>query len=357
MKVLIIQQKMIGDVLATSIIFEAIKQQHPNADLHYLINTHTYPVVEGNPFIYKFHFFTPEHEKSKRKLFAFAKKLKLQNYDAVIDVYSKFSSAIISYITNAKIRVSKYKWYTSFLYNQTYKELKTPTTNAGLAIENRLKMLKALGVNSKIIKPKIYLTQLEITDAKNVLQTCGIDLTKPLFMIGVLGSSANKTYPFDYMANVIDMIVNKSPKSQILFNYIPKQENDAKAIYNLCSEKTKRQIFLNLYGKNLRQFLALTYHCNALIGNEGGATNMAKALNLATFTIFSPWIIKEAWNMFDDDKQNVSVHLKDFKPKLFIRKPTKELKQNSETFYKAFSPHFFEKKLIAFLDLLDTKDS
>jgi heptosyltransferase-2 len=59
MKVLIIQQKMIGDVLATSVLFEAIKQKYPKAKLHYVLNSHTYPVVEHNPFIDKFHFFYP----------------------------------------------------------------------------------------------------------------------------------------------------------------------------------------------------------------------------------------------------------------------------------------------------------
>ena len=53
MKVLVIQQKMIGDVLTSSILFEAIKIEHPSAELHYLINSHTVPVVENNPFVDK----------------------------------------------------------------------------------------------------------------------------------------------------------------------------------------------------------------------------------------------------------------------------------------------------------------
>ena len=60
MKLLIIQQKMIGDVLTTSILFKALKAEHPDAELHYVINSHTYSVVENNPFIDKVLFVTPE---------------------------------------------------------------------------------------------------------------------------------------------------------------------------------------------------------------------------------------------------------------------------------------------------------
>tara|TARA_R100001369_G_scaffold31662_1_gene56128 strand:+ start:18719 stop:19780 length:1062 start_codon:yes stop_codon:yes gene_type:complete len=350
LKVLIIQQKMIGDVLATSILFEAIKHKYPNSELHYVINSHTHPVVEGNPYIDKFHFFTSEYEKSKIKLYKFAKALQKENYDAVIDVYSIFSSNLISLISKSKIKISKYKWYTSYIYTHTFKEAKTPKTNAGLAIENRLQLLEPLGIDTtQIVKPKIYLTDSEKNKAREILESNNIQLNQPLFMIGVLGSGITKTYPFEYMAKVIDEIVIAQPKSQILFNYIPKQEEDAKTILEMCLPETKKKIYFNVFGENLRNFLGLTSHCTALIGNEGGATNMAKALNIPTFTIFSPWIKKEAWNMFDDNKQNVSVHLKDFKPKHFLDKPSKELKENWKSLYKVFNPVLLKTSLQKFL--------
>ena len=104
-----------------------------------------------------------------------------------------------------------------------------------------------------------------------------------------------------------------------------KQELKAKTVYNFCRKETQQYIHFEVFGKSLREFLAITYHCNALIGNEGGAINMAKALNIPTFTIFSPWIIKEAWNMFEDDKTHVSIHLKDVKPELYKDKSLKDM--------------------------------
>lgn len=344
---------MIGDVLTSSILFEAIRTTYPDAQLHYLINSHTFPVVEGNPNVDDFIFFTPEIEKSKRKLLAFAQGLKKEKYDVVIDVYSKFSSNIITLFSGAKTKISKYKWYTSFIYSHTLKEAKTSKTYAGLAVENRLGLLQPLEILiENPIKPKIYLSEKEKNHAKKVLTENGIDLTQPLYMIGVLGSSISKTYPHDYMATVIDTIVNKQPNAQIIFNYIPKQKADADSIFNLCNAETQQRIHLNIFGKSLREFLALTSFCDALIGNEGGATNMAKALHIPTFTIFSPWILKNAWNMFDDDKSYLSVHLNDFKPELYTNASYKDAKQDYKSFYEAFSPDLFSSKLNAFISNL-----
>jgi heptosyltransferase-2 len=167
-------------------------------------------------------------------------------------------------------------------------------------------------------------------------------------MISVLGSGLNKTYPFGYMAKVIDQIVDTT-NGQILFNYIPKQENQAQAIFNLCKPETQAHIYLSLFGKSLREFLALTAHCHALIGNEGGAINMAKALNIKTFTIFSTWIDKDTWNLFEEDGVNESVHLKDYKPELYSGKTEKAMKPQAMELYHEFTPDLFKSKLDRFL--------
>jgi heptosyltransferase-2 len=304
MKILVIQQKMIGDVLTSSILFEAIKLKYPDAETHYVINSHTHAVVKNNPYIDKFQFVGQEIQKSKKQLFIFSKNLKEEQFDVVIDVYSKTSSNVMSWFTKAKTRISKYKYYTAFIYTHTFKDKKNPETNAGLAIENRLQLLKPLNIESpKTIRPKIHLTELEIKLSSNLLKSASINLDKPLYMISVIGSCEAKTYPAVYMAELINTIVTKKKEVQILFNYFPKQESEAKFIYDLCESSTQKQIYFDVFGESLRDFLAITYHCEALIGNEGGAVNMAKALNVQTFTIFSPWIKKEAWSLFEDDKK------------------------------------------------------
>ena len=339
MKILIIQQKMIGDVLTSTILFEAIKEKYPKAKLHYLINSHTLPVIENNPFIDDIILYTPEIQKSNLKLWRFIKSIKKNEYDVIIDVYSKLSSNLISFLLNVKTKISYHKKQSLFIYNYNIKRINHSNKVSGLEISNRLKLLSPLNIYKESIAPKIYLTKEEISSGKTYLESNSINFKTPLFLISVLGSSDDKSYPPKYMAKVIDTIVTET-KGQILFNYIPKQHTQAKIVYDFCETETKKHIHFNVFGKNLREFLAITKHCDALIGNEGGAINMAKALNIPTFSIFSPWIKKEGWNVFENDGTHVSIHLKDCNSSLYDTKTQKKTKNGVKLLYEAFLPKY-----------------
>jgi heptosyltransferase-2 len=346
---------MIGDVLVSTILFDALKKIYPDSQLHYLINSHTYPVVENHPNIDGFLFFTPQMEQSKSKAWILIKNVRAERYDLVIDVYSKLSSTIITLLSGTKKSISFKKSYTSFLYSDTVKHLSLDQVKYALALHDRLQLLSPLGIKSdQPPLPKIYLSSEEKKEALLFLKRHGIKDDLPIMMISVLGSGKNKTYPFAYMASILDFIITQKPETQILFNYIPKQYNEAREIYNACNEQTKNRIFIDVFADDLRAFLAVTSQCNALIGNEGGAINMAKALDIPTFSIYAPWIRKESWDFTENDSKNISVHLNDFKPKHYkTAKHPKELKSLAEALYLEFEPEFLKPQLREFLQQFD----
>ena len=350
MKILVIQQKMIGDVLLSSILCELLKTKYPNSQLDYVINSNTIDVITGNPFIDNVIEFSSKKKNTKQYLFKFISHLRANKYDLVVDAYGKLESNLMSAFSGAKKRISYYKYYTFFCYSSTIQRKPIVITNAGNALENRLRLLvNEDQIASNIIRPKIYLSDQESLIAKEYLEQNNLTNDKKLIMISVLGSSKNKTLPLAYMAKLIDEIVGQT-NANILFNYIPSQFKEAEQVYNLTKDITKKSIHLNVFGKNLRSFLGILSHCTMLIGNEGGAVNMAKALGVDTFTVFSPWIKKEDWNMFEDGETNVSVHLNDFKPKYYLGiKEHKILKKDSLKLYKEFTPDLIIPRLREYL--------
>ncbi|WP_103070685.1 glycosyltransferase family 9 protein [Aquimarina sediminis] len=349
MKILVIQQKMIGDVLASTIICEALQKEYPDATIDFLVNSNTKPVITESPFFDHIIEFKDEYQNNKKALYAFLKQIRKAKYDHVIDAYGKLESNLITLFSGASQRISFYKWYSQFLYTKTIKRNSESITNASTAIENRLRLVFPENrVISEISKPKIFLTKEEKEKAREFIESNGITTKTPLIMISVLGSEAKKTLPFEYMAKVIDTIV-ASTGANILFNYIPNQEKDARTIYDLTNYKTQKNIHFDVFAKSLRGFLAILSLCDTLIGNEGGAVNMAKALEIPTFTIFSPWINKKDWNMFEDGETQISVHLADYLPGLFLHKKTKELKSQSLELYTHFKPELFTDQLYKFL--------
>ena len=337
---------MIGDVLTTSLLFELLREIYPSASLHYLINQNTQPVVQENPFIDRFWLYNPQFYKSDKK--HFDKSIVDFGFDLVIDVYAKLGSALLTRKIKPKNSVSYHKWYTELAYKKTVFPKRKTNKDEGLAITNRVILLEKLGHTIEHIpRPKIFLTADEVALAKATLDKAGISGKKPLFMVSVLGSGVNKTYPLAYMAKVLDSAVAKT-NATLLLNYIPNQRAQVDELLSYCNTNTKAHIKDAIYGKSLREFMALTSLCDALIGNEGGAVNMAKALDVPTYAIYAPWILKAAWNSYEASGKHRSIHLQQIIPELYKKHPKKYKKQVNQ-FYAQFTPEYVTADLQEFL--------
>jgi ADP-heptose:LPS heptosyltransferase len=349
MKILVIQQKMIGDVLISSIICENLRKEYPEAQIDYLINTFTQPVVENHPSIDNFILFEDKYRKSLVSLFQFLLKIRKQKYDIVIDAYAKIESGLITFFSGAPKRIGYKGKGIQFAYNHKVDYPEKAISQAGLAIERRVELLKTVIHKNQIeINPKIFLTEEEKKQSLDLFYLNQLyPETENCIMISVLGSEKSKTYPLGYMAQLVDQ-VSLHTNATFLLNYTPKQTEDVEEFLNYCSEKVKQRIKKNLIGKDLRSFMGIMNQCKLIIGNDGGAVNIAKALNKPSFTIFSPWIQKESWSIFEDGINHKAVHLKDYLPDFDTHESKKNVKENTGTYYSQFKPEYFLKDLIEF---------
>ncbi len=350
MKILVIQQKMIGDVLVSSIICNNLRIAYPNAQIDYLVYESTTPVLEGNLAINNLILFKKIHRTSNSAFLKLAFEVRKEKYDVVIDAYSKLESWVFVALSGAKRKISYKKPARKFLYTDNVPFAMFPKTTMGLAIERRLSLLKPLDLNIEIDPvPKLFVTEKENQDALTLFEKHKVQKNRKTIMVSILGSEKNKTFPLTYMAKIVDEI-GKKYEVNILFNYFPKQRTEAKKIFDLCSAVTKNKIYFDLFGNDLRSFIAIMNTCDLILGNDGGAINMAKALNKPTFIIFSPWIEKKIWSTFEDGIHHRSVHLEDFKPELFENKSEKTLKTSTPELYLYFESALFLDKIFDFLD-------
>lgn len=349
-KILVIQQKRIGDVLTSTILSNNLKKEFPNAQIDYMCYSNCVDVLKNNPNISNVIVLEEKVRKNYFSLFQFIFKIRAAKYDVVIDAYSKLETNLITFFSGANYKISYKKGYSSLFYNYNIERLKNGTqSEIGLAIINRLRLLSPLIKHEiKDYKPVIFLADDEVVAAQELVSKFPLKKDKPVYMIGILGSEWYKTYPFEKMAELLDFVV-KETDANLLFNYIPKQINDAKRIYDLCNLETQKRIYFDLYAQDLRSFLGLLSQCDALIGNEGGAVNMAKALAVPTFSLFSPSVDKETWQIFEDEK-NVSIHLKDLKPEIYEEHDEKYIKEHTFKYFDAYPIDLIKEKLKDFIN-------
>ena len=350
MRILVIQHKMIGDVLVSSIICNNLRKAYPTAQIDYLVNDNTVDVLKGNPNINNLVVFDKKAQNSTVELIKFALGLRKNKYDVVIDAYSKLQSWIIVLLCGGKTKISYKKIGRTFLYDYNVPLAKNPESNLGLAIERRLSLLSPLRIMTEIDPiPKLFLDEKEQQFATTLFEQHKVNPNRKTVMISLLGSEKLKTYPLSYMAEVVNNI-SDTYNVNILFNYFPKQLEEATIVYKLCSEKTQKNVYFDLLGSNLREYIAIMDKCDVIIGNDGGAVNLAKALEKPSFIIFSPWIEKKIWATFEDGIHHTSIHLTDIHPILILEKSEKELKENAIALYENLEPKYVINQLIPFLN-------
>ena len=85
-KILIIRLGAIGDVVHTTIIPSAIKQKHPDWELHYLTQTEIAPILENHPHIDKVITWNRANRKSLKQLIETGIILFKERYDIVFNL-------------------------------------------------------------------------------------------------------------------------------------------------------------------------------------------------------------------------------------------------------------------------------
>jgi heptosyltransferase-2 len=271
-----------------------------------------------------------------------------EKYDVIFDPYSKLQSRLICKFGAAKITVghkSRKKIGNLGYYTHPVGILKTKSHICGKAIEDRIHLLKQVDFFENInYEPKIFLTKEE-----KQFRVPEKYRDKKIIMLGILGSTPQKSMPYEYIAQIVDHIANTFD-CYLLFNYAPNQKEEADKIYNLCQNKPN--IILDIYASSIRDFAVLMNQCAVLVSNEGGTVHIAKALNTPTFTIFSPYINKDDWSSFEDGKFHKSVHLLDFLPNAISElsyEQNKEIEKNPRAMYLKLTPKMIIPELDSFL--------
>lgn len=348
-RILVIQHKMIGDVLITSLLCENLKKSYPEATIDYLVNSNTLPVLENNPYIDNLIVFNEKEQKGFLNLIKFSESVSKNNYDVIVDAYSKLQSWVNVFMNKAPVKISYKKPGREFIYTNNIEKHEEAKSHLGLSIEHRLALLQPFGITNPIAtEPKLYLKEQEIEIAKQTFKNHNVDSSRKTVMISLLGSDETKTYPLDQMAKMVNHI-GENYNVNILFNYFPSQKEQALVVYNQLNDLTKSKVYFDLLGDDLRSFIAIANECDIIVGNDGGAINMTKAVGKKSFIIFSPWIDKNVWATFEDGINHVSVHLKDYHPEKFIDLNNRKIKKDVNSFYSLFDFELFKIKLDEFL--------
>ncbi len=282
-KILVCQQRQIGDVILTTAAVEALQKRFKQAEIHFVTEKKCMPMLENNPYIKKLWLIDTKKNFFEEYLWYlnFAK----EKFDLVVNFQNLPRLRAISFFSKAKVKLAPNPaWYLKFLYTHTAK------VDDSYAAISKINMLEQLGIKYDHEKPHIFLTNAEEENAKQILKDCGLKADDIFISLDVTHKDNRRKWQTENFAKMMQQILDKSKenKDRIFFFpfFAPGEEEDVNNLQEFCVKYgIEKHILKSNKTLSLREVVALIKHASLHIGNCSAPRHIAVAVGTKSLAV------------------------------------------------------------------------
>lgn len=292
MKILVVRFKQIGDAILSSVICNTLKRTFPDAEVDYVVYEHISPLFKNHKYIDNVISITKEEQKNPFKYLAKVWKITRKKYDIVIDIMSTPKSEFFTLFSlGSRYRIGRRKPKRGYTYNYKIDEPR----DAKDKVDKFLKMLKPLEQEYKVMYDNNYIITLtfeERSQMRKRMLDADIDFSRPVYICAANSRRESKIYNTEKMKRIVERVRDKL-KGQVIFFYSPEEKDFIMKFYEKF--ENKKDLFVNINTKSIRELAMVISNCDFFFGNEGGPRHLAQSLDVPSFAIFSPSASKKEW--------------------------------------------------------------
>ena len=287
-RILVCQQRQIGDVLLAAPVFELLKKRFPQAELHIFTEKKCEPLLRHNPFIDVFHLI--DRKDGFFRQLAFYRRVADCRFDLVIDLQQLPRCRMMSLMSRAPVRLS---FPASVLSGLIYNRLVTPKD--GYASETKVSLLEPLGIRWNGEGPRIFLTEEERAQARSILESCGLAPGQRLIAVDSTHRRASKRWPAERFAELMRLLKETDASFRFLLLRGPGEDGDIAALRAQALELglNAGDMLVPEPLPGIRLSAACLAHAELLVGNCSSPRHMAAALDVPSLVI--PGASGTAW--------------------------------------------------------------
>lgn len=276
LKILLSRMKFIGDIVLTTPVIEVLREKYSGAEVHYLGDKFGVELLRNNPGIDRiipYNFDAPSAIEQLR----ICSTLRSEKYDVAIDLFGNPRSALAIYLSGAKMRIGgNFGWRgKTYTHPMVIRERMT-------AVAFHLRYLQPLGIDESYRRPRLYVTDAEVAEARNYLASIGIDRARPIVGLHIGASWPAKVWPSNNFARLADLMTEWLG-ADVILTYGPKD-----AAYLAEFTTVAKRNFKSIPPRELRRLAAVISCCDAYVSNDAAPMHIAAAVGTPTVGIFGP---------------------------------------------------------------------
>ncbi len=278
-RILICQQRQLGDVLLTTPVFRALRRRFPHAELHLFTERKCEPLLRHHPCIDVFHLI--DKGKGLFGQISFYRQVAACHFDLVVDFQQLPRCRTMALISGAPVRIS---FRSSPLISWRYTHVVDP--EQGYASQMKLSLLAPLGIRWDGSGPDIHLMEEETLRACNLLQASGWRGER-LVAIDSTHRRASKRWPAEYFASFIRQLSEQEGDLRFLLLRGPGEDEAIAALRRQCIEKgvPQEKLHVPVEVPDIRISAACIAEATLLVGCCSAPRHIAAAVGTPSLVI------------------------------------------------------------------------
>ncbi len=278
-RILIVRTDRIGDVLLSTPVIKALRDNYPHAYIAMVVSPYGKNIVEDNPYLDEVIIYDKDGKhKSWPRSIKFARNLKKKRFDLAIILHPTNRMHLLTFLSGIRRRIG-YDRKFGFLLTNRIKH--TKHLGQKHELEYALDLVRYLGIEPK---DRILFMPLKTESeawVEELFKQEGIKKTDRLLAINPGASCPSKIWPNERFADVASRLIEKYG-FRVLVITGPK---DLALAENVI--KHMHQPAINLAGKTSVSGLAsVLKRCDLFISNDSGPVHIACAVGIPVISIF-----------------------------------------------------------------------
>ena len=203
-RILIIQFRMIGDVLLSTPVARALRQHYPKSHIAFCAEPVPAGVLKGNPDIDEV--LVHPRPATWRQEWRFLRRIRQGRFDLVVDLMGNPRSAVLARSSGAPHRIAFARWPRSLCYTMLVDHCHEIQ---GYTATKRLRLLKPLGIETTDVALTMTYTAEEREAVTHFLRAQGVTPDDLLICIDPTSPVETRQWPGPYFSQLIDLLSDR----------------------------------------------------------------------------------------------------------------------------------------------------